>query len=188
MATIWQQPKCCKCRRRRDVKTNDMTPLPDTWQCGEPDCGEVAAKLKPRDAYGREIALHSAPEVTTITKPSKYHNEETIVDGIKFASKKEAKRYGELKLMEKAGEIRRGSIELQRRFVLNVPIVDGGIQVGEEHVCDYVADFVYIGRVHGGGLVTWAPIVEDAKGVRTPVFKLKKKLMKAVLGIEVQEV
>lgn len=94
----------------------------------------------------------------------KYGNIKTIVDGIKFDSKKEAKRYGELKLMEKAGEI--SVLRLQVKFILSV--------------CTYVADFVYYDK-------TKHLIVEDCKGVKTPVYRLKKKMMKHELGIEILE-
>jgi hypothetical protein len=88
------------------------------------------------------------------------------VDGISFASKKEARRYGELRLMERAGMI--DNLALQPRFPL---LVNG------ELVCTYVADFAYNTKT--------ARVVEDAKGVQTPEFKLKRKLMKAALGIDV---
>lgn len=98
---------------------------------------------------------------------SKYGAVRTEVDGISFASKKEARRYADLKLLDRAGQI--ADLKLQPRFPL---IVNG------QTVCTYVADFSY--RVVGGDLV-----IEDAKGVQTDVFKLKRALMKACLGIEV---
>jgi hypothetical protein len=167
VATIWQQPKCCRCRRRFDVKTNDLIPLPDTWECRKDDCESVFMANLPHVA-GLGIGPH--PESK---KPPKYHNEPTTVDGIRFASKKEANRYGELKLMERAGEIE--GLKLQPRFVISI---DG------EDICTFVADFSYMSLQ----IVPARQIVEDVKGVRTPVFKLKKKLMLAVLGIEVVEV
>lgn len=106
-------------------------------------------------------------------KKSKYHNVKTVVDGITFDSKAEAKRYGELKLMEKAGVIT--TPELQKKY----PIVINGI-----HICNYIADFVYI-NTEGRKLKL---IVEDTKGMRTPVYNLKKKLMKAVHNIDVVEI
>jgi len=100
---------------------------------------------------------------------SKYRNIKTVVDGIKFDSKKEAKRYQELKLLEKAGEIT--DLELQPRFNL---IVNG------KKICAYIADFRYTSRDK--------TIIEDVKGMRTPIYKLKKKLMKACLDIDIEEV
>jgi hypothetical protein len=93
--------------------------------------------------------------------------------GIKFDSKWEAERYGQLHAMEKAGAIK----DLQRQVRYN-------IQVNDQKICQYVADFVY----QDMGLDGESPkeIVEDAKGVETPEFKIKKKLMKAVFGIEIK--
>jgi hypothetical protein len=97
-------------------------------------------------------------------KHRKYGNIKTLVDGIKFDSKKEAKRYGDLKLMEKAGEI--SVLRLQVTFNLSV--------------CKYKADFVYYDKTNH-------LIVEDCKGMKTPVYNLKKKMMKHELGIEILE-
>ncbi len=98
----------------------------------------------------------------------KYGAIPTTVDGIRFHSQGEAMRYGELKLAERSGTI--SDLRLQPKFKLVVKDVKVG---------DYVADFQYIER----GNV----IVEDYKGVRTPVYKLKKKLMQAIYGIEIFE-
>ncbi len=105
---------------------------------------------------------------------NKYGAVKTEVDGFVFDSKAEARRYGELKLLEAAGEIR--ELQLQVPFHLDV----NGV-----HVCDYVADFVY--QTTDDGRRT-TRVVEDAKGRRTPVYQLKKKLMRAVHGIEIREV
>jgi hypothetical protein len=99
-------------------------------------------------------------------KVSKYRNVRT--EG--FASKKEAARYKELLLLEKAGEI--SDIHTQVRFKLDV---------NNEHICDYVADFTYLKRD-----ARWRT-VEDCKGFKTPIYRIKKKLMKAVYGIEITE-
>ncbi len=100
---------------------------------------------------------------------SKWHNVRTTVDGITFASKREADRYAELRLELLAGEI--SALELQKRYSLDV----NGV-----HICDYVADFVY----KRDGL----QIVEDAKGKATDLYKIKRALMRAVLSIEIVEV
>jgi hypothetical protein len=102
---------------------------------------------------------------------SKYGNKRTEVDGISFASKREAKRYSELKLLQRAGEIR--SLEVQRRFKLYAE---------NQLICTYVADFCYFETKRN-----WL-VVEDSKGCRTREFIIKKKLMKACYGIDVQEV
>ena len=98
----------------------------------------------------------------------KYRNKPTEVDGHRFASKLEAARYQELRLMERAGEI--SGLTLQPRFKLIV---------GDTLICTYVADFHYLDAK------TQQVVTEDVKGMLTPEFKLKAKLMKACLGIDV---
>lgn len=103
-------------------------------------------------------------------RQNKYGNKKTTVDNITFASKREAARYAELKLLVRAREI--FNLKLQPRF----PII-----VKNFPVCTYIADFQYLKL--GDDIET----VEDCKGFRTREFILKKKLMKAVYGIEVFE-
>lgn len=100
---------------------------------------------------------------------AKYGNKKTIVDGIKFDSKREAQRYGALQLMLKAGLI--SNLRLQVPYQITV----NGMKV-----CKYVADFVYEDK--------GVEIVEDVKGMKTPIYNLKKKLMKAVFGVVISEV
>lgn len=102
---------------------------------------------------------------------SKYGNRKVVADGYTFDSAGEAKRYQVLKLMQHAGEITR--LEVHPHWDLAV----NGIKIGR----GYTADFSY--RDKAGELV-----VEDFKGVRTEAFVLRKKLMKAVHGIDVREV
>ena len=100
---------------------------------------------------------------------TKYRAKVTWVDGIRFASKKEAKRYGELKLMEHAGHI--SKLKLQPSF---------DIVIKGQKICKYIADFTYFNSKQ-------VRIVEDVKGVKTPIYRLKKKLVKALHGIEIFE-
>lgn len=94
---------------------------------------------------------------------NKYNAKKTVIDGIKFDSKKEAQHYMELKLLQRAGEI--SNLELQPRFLLQ----EGFKKNGETYKpIYYIADFKYIEK----GQV----IVEDVKGKETEVFKLKRKL------------
>lgn len=104
-------------------------------------------------------------------RPNKYGNQFTIVDGIRFDSKAEAKRWGELRLLERANQI--SDLERQYRFKL---------AIGDQLIATYVADFRYFDRVKS----EW--VVEDVKGVRTAEFKIKAKLMKALHRVEVVEV
>lgn len=106
----------------------------------------------------------------SLPKKNKYHARKTEVDGILFDSAHEAKRYGELRFNLLAGNIQ--NLRLQVPYVL-IPKSEYGGKI------EYIADFVYEenGRV----------IVEDAKGVRTPVYKLKKRLMAELYGIKIKE-
>lgn len=107
---------------------------------------------------------------------SKYGNKKTVIDGITFDSKKEAKRYGELKLLERAGHI--DTLSLQPKFTL-IPSQrrDDGVA---ERPCAYVADFMY--RENGKF------IVEDTKGFKTPDYIIKRKLMLEKHGITIREI
>lgn len=110
-------------------------------------------------------------DVVTPRKPSKYRNKPT--DG--YASKKEAARALQLKLMQEAGEIQ--DLEEQPKFLL-IPKQDG------ERASYYRADFSYRNRLNG------IQVVEDVKsaGTITPVYILKRKLMLFVHKIRVTEV
>ena len=101
----------------------------------------------------------------------KYGNKKTVVNGIKFDSKWEAERYLYIKSLERAGRVK--DLELQVSF---------NLIVNDQKICAYIADFRYKREDKDG---EWHEIVEDAKGVETPEFKLKKKLMKACLGIDI---
>lgn len=103
---------------------------------------------------------------------SKYGNKKTWVGDIKFDSKREAARYCVLKEMEDKGEIR--DLKLQLPFLL-IP------KQGKERAVKYIADFVY--RDENG-----SQVVEDVKGVKTDVYKIKRKLMMMVHGIKIEEV
>lgn len=107
-------------------------------------------------------------------KRYKYNNKPTEADGIKFDSKKEASRWAQLKLLQAAGKIR----NLKRQVPLRC-------EVNGELVCKYVADFVYEEPVD---VAQWGVVFEDAKGYKTPIYKLKKKLVAACHGIEIREV
>lgn len=99
----------------------------------------------------------------------------TDADGIVFDSRGEMLRYHELRLMERAGLIR--DLHRSVRFSITVPDLDGELR----HLCDYVADFTY---TEDGEMV-----VEDFKSpdTRTPVYKLKAKLMSIRYGITIRE-
>lgn len=126
---------------------------------------------------------------------SKYGAVRTTIDGITFASKKEAKRYAELKLLEKAGEIRR--LRLQPRYALCPLVIEnadardlnaGQPTVRRVPVANYVADFEYEARQRTYRyLPEWAVTIEDTKGMKTETYKLKKRWFEAQYGIQITE-
>ncbi len=119
---------------------------------------------------------------------SKYGAVKVCYDGQTFDSKKEFRRYTELKMLEKAGEIY--NLRRQVKYVL-IPeqreeptLITRGKNKGEmkqgkllEKECAYYADFVY------NDFQTDKEIVEDCKGYRTKEFNIKKKLLLYVHGI-----
>jgi hypothetical protein len=107
-------------------------------------------------------------------KRSKYRAVPTVIDGIRFASKKEARRYSELKMLERAGSVT--GLMLQVRYALT--ILDA--KRDYRRLGDYVADFVY--NLNG------QHIVEDTKGFRTPLYRWKKKHFEAQYGLQIQEI
>ena len=125
---------------------------------------------------------------------SKYKAVKTTIDGITFDSKKEAKRYTELKLLEKSGMITH--LELQ-------PTYD--ITINGAKICKYKADFRYFtvrqenNEQYYNSKGEWqtptmtgdkeGQIVEDVKGFKTPIYRLKKKLVEACFpGTQIKEV
>ena len=112
--------------------------------------------------------------MNTRPRRSKFNAKPTVVDGIRFASQKEAKRYSELKLLEKAGVIY--SLQLQPRFDLRV---EDGEVIGR-----YVADFQYNQACFGGS----RRVVEDVKGFKTPLYRWKKKHVEAQYNIKIREI
>ncbi len=116
---------------------------------------------------------------------ARYGNRRAIVDGIAFASRAEAHRYRDLRLMEQAGEIR--ELVVQPRFEL-VPGVE--LDGRKKPAIRYVADFSYL-QQRGPDSQQWELIVEDVKSPATaadPVYRLKRHLLKVLRGIDVQEV
>lgn len=102
---------------------------------------------------------------------SKYHNRKTTVNGITFDSKLEAARYSELLVLERGGFI--SALTCQPKFVLQEAFEHNG---KKERAITYVADFKYLDTDTN----EW--IVEDAKGKRTEVYKLKRKLFLVKYG------
>lgn len=123
---------------------------------------------------------------------NKYGNRKTVVNGIEFDSRKEAVRYQELRLLERAGKI--SGLRLQEKFVLipslreaSTEVYKSGSQKGRrkpgkllEKECSYIADFCYT--------ESGETVVEDTKGFRTEAYKIKRKLMLERYGIRIREI
>ena len=101
---------------------------------------------------------------------SKYRAQPTTIDGIRFASKAEGRRYCELVLLQKAGRI--SELKLQPRYPLN--------SEGGGKIATYVADFEYVDSFDG------KVATEDVKGVVTATFRLKQKLFEAQYGRKIR--
>lgn len=108
---------------------------------------------------------------------SKYHNKKVIYKGIKFDSKKEMQRYKDLELLESTDYI--CNLELQKKFLLQ----DGYTNAKGKKIRPiyYIADFYYFDLLKD----KW--VVEDTKGVRTEVYKLKKKLFEYIYNLTIDE-
>ena len=102
---------------------------------------------------------------------SKYRAIKTTVDNITFDSKREAARYGELKLLFRTRAI--SNLEIQPEF---------HFRLENKKMFTYRADFSYYDEQQK------KYVVEDVKGVRTPVYRLKKKIIEAVHGIRITEI
>jgi hypothetical protein len=112
------------------------------------------------------------------TKRSKYGAKKTVVDGIRFDSIKEARRWTELLLLQGAGEIR----NLQRQVPISLQGQNAPILTPTGRQMKYKADFTY-----EDSRLNWATVIEDAKGYPTPEYKVKRAIL-AAMGIEVTEV
>ena len=109
---------------------------------------------------------------------SKYNSRKTVIDGITFDSKKEAKRYVELKKKQDEGEIT--DLRLQVPFEL-VPsfTIEIDAKKRRRRNIRYIADFVYYENGQ--------KVVEDVKGRKTDIYKLKKKLFEYKYKVSIKE-
>lgn len=106
-------------------------------------------------------------------RPHKFGAKRTEFDGISFASKAEALRYAELKILQRAGQI--SDLELQPKF----PLI-----VNNQLIGTYIGDFAYVdGRSH-------ERVIEDVKSpaTKTDLYRLKAKLVLAIHGVAIREV
>lgn len=118
------------------------------------------------------------------TRVSKYRAVRTEVDGIKFPSGREAKRYKELKLLERAGQI--SNLELQPKYPITIngaPVIIRSKGYPNGRKASYKADFRYIDK-------NGKSVVEDSKSIatRTEADVLRRAIVEAIYGIRIQEV
>ena len=115
-------------------------------------------------------------------KHSKYKNTKVVIDGHAFDSKKEGKRYIDLKLMQRAGQIQDLRMQVSFELMAGVKFKN---EKRKKPAMKYIADFVYT------DVKTGLQVVEDVKSAMTrklPAYRQKKHLMMSVHGIEIQEV
>lgn len=126
-----------------------------------------------------------------LTKHHKFNARAVTIDGHRFPSLAEGRRYSELKMLERAGEIR--NLTLQPWFVLMAPVLKDGLQAINAGTFErvtpigrYTADFRYERRE--GGL--WRLVVEDVKAsaTRTEAYRLRKRHVEAQYQIEIVEI
>jgi hypothetical protein len=115
------------------------------------------------------VSVAEYRELSRKNKTPKYRNKKCSVDGHRFDSIAEARRYIDLRLLEKAGKIQ--ALTLQPSFDLSCCSL---------HICRYVGDFQY--------LEDGKRVVEDVKGVRTRDYRIKKKMVRAIYGIQIVEI
>ena len=112
---------------------------------------------------------------------NKYHAKKINIQGETFDSMAEARRWRDLQWLQRGGVIR--GLQRQVKFLLLPGVYD------EKHKlvlreASYIADFVYLAHDKNG----WFRVVEDAKGMKTDVYKIKRKLMLKEHGIRIKEV
>ena len=117
-------------------------------------------------------------ETPPIPAKAKYRNKKVQTEEATFASEKEYRRYQELKLLERGGNVR--NLRLQVRFEL-APACE--LYGKRSPAIRYFADFTYEEKAGDG----WRYVVEDTKGFRTGAYIMKRHLMKTVHGITILE-
>ena len=164
------------------MNVEDISQLPPRYQ------RQILRKLQERERgkpVPASVPSEAAPNSTEKPgKGPKYRNIETTVDGIRFASQKEARRFLYLKGMENSGEI--SDLRLQVNFTLQ----EGFTKPDGERVKPivYKADFTYRKKDENGRYTLY--IVEDVKtkGTRTEKYKIKRKLFREKYGMDITEV
>lgn len=137
-----------------------------------PDCGFKYSDTKKQGKDAQRAGKRD--------RSHKYNAQKIVVDGITFDSIKEGRRYSQLKLLERADEIR--NLKLQ----VKIPLFSGGKPLlgknGRQR--HYVADFEYEEReVHTNN---WQYVIEDTKGYDTPMSRFKRQMVEAYTGLDIR--
>lgn len=147
---------------------------------------ELADIARFSPAARRQILEQLGQNAGKADKPGKYHSRKCAVTlpesgkQITFDSEREARRFGELRMLLRCGQIQ--DLRLQVNFTLQ----EGYTTADGERVRPivYRADFNYQERTRDG----WRPVVEDVKGVRTKEYNMKRKMMLEKFGVKIREV
>lgn len=156
---------------------------------GVPSGTQQSGPAGERTSKGAERGIPAGRSETERTlRGRKYHNQPDSRGNLHFDSKKEARRYDELMLMLKAGQIR--NLRLQQQYTLQESyITETGERVRAIH---YVADFAYERPTAPDkyGTVVWLPVVEDVKSraTKTAQYEMKKKLLQEHFNLTITEV
>ena len=146
---------------------------------------ELADIARFSPAAQRQILEQMGQNAGKADKPGKYHSRKCAVTlpesgkQITFDSEREARRFGELRMLLRCGQIQ--DLRLQVNFTLQ----EGYTTADGERVRPivYRADFTYQERTRDG----WRPVVEDVKGVRTKEYNMKRKMMLEKFGVKIRE-
>tara|TARA_B100001245_G_C22894771_1_gene431982 strand:- start:12300 stop:12794 length:495 start_codon:yes stop_codon:yes gene_type:complete len=138
--------------------------------------GAVTSFCRGKGKRKRRVDINSSESIrqNDSGRKGKYNAKKVTVNGLEFDSKIEGARYIFLLEQQRKGHIYK--LELQKKF---------DIEINGQFICSYKADFCYFKKVDDQKNMY---VVEDVKGMKTPVYRLKKKMLKASLGHEIVEV
>jgi hypothetical protein len=139
---------------------------------------DVGARMECVESTTKTGKTHTVLSTKPITSKRKYRNKVCEFGGEKFDSAKELKRYRDLMILQDIGMI--AGLTRQVPFVLAPGVLIAG-ERRKRPAIRYILDFLY---TTGDGSM----VHEDVKGMQTPVYRLKKHLMKTVHNIDVKEV
>ena len=147
---------------------------------------ELADIARFSPAAQRQILEQLGQTAGKLDKPGKYHSRKCTVTlpeserQISFDSEREARRFGELRMLLRCGQIQ--DLRLQVNFTLQEGFTTS--EGNRIRPIVYKADFTYQERIPSG----WRTVVEDVKGVRTKEYSMKRKMMLEKFGVDIREV